>query len=299
MTSDSVVAPRGALVAHALQDVAVGHAGGGEEDVLALDEVVVGEHALEVVAGVHRGLALVVVARPQAPDLPAADALDRRGGDDALGRAADAPQEVDRGARGDRQQRRGDVAVGDQAHARAGVADRLDALLVARAVEHDDHHVADVDLARSAISSTVFAERRGRGRAGRRSPRRRPSSPCTRTGPGRTSCRARRARSRRSRSACRARTGACPRAGRRRCRPGGRSRRRRARRCASIGASSFSPSPMTTMPSIAHGAQHGVHAVDGGLVGGDLVAAADPAGGLQRGGLGDADELEREVAIGR
>ena len=44
-------------------------------------------------------------------------------------------------------------------------------------------------------------------------------------------------------------------------------------------------------------AQHGVHAVHGGLVGGDLVALADPARGLQRGGLGHAHELEREVAV--
>ena len=35
MTSDSVEAPLGAVVAHALQDVAVGHAGGGEEAVVA------------------------------------------------------------------------------------------------------------------------------------------------------------------------------------------------------------------------------------------------------------------------
>ena len=40
------------------------------------------------------------------------------------------------------------------------------------------------------------------------------------------------------------------------------------------------------------------HRVDRGLVGGDLVAAADPAGGGQGGGLGDAHELEREVAVG-
>ena len=39
------------------------------------------------------------------------------------------------------------------------------------------------------------------------------------------------------------------------------------------------------------------HRVDRGLVGGDLVAAPDPAGGGERGGLGDADELEREVAV--
>ena len=38
--------------------------------------------------------------------------------------------------------------------------------------------------------------------------------------------------------------------------------------------------------------------VDGGLVGGLLVAAADPAGGGERGGLGHAHELEREVAVG-
>ena len=41
-----------------------------------------------------------------------------------------------------------------------------------------------------------------------------------------------------------------------------------------------------------------VHAVHGGLVGGDLVAAADPARGLHRRGLGHAHELEREVAVG-
>ena len=40
------------------------------------------------------------------------------------------------------------------------------------------------------------------------------------------------------------------------------------------------------------------HRVDGGLVGGDLVAAPDPAGGGERRRLGDADELQREVAVG-
>ena len=37
--------------------------------------------------------------------------------------------------------------------------------------------------------------------------------------------------------------------------------------------------------------------VDRRLVGGDLVAAPDPAAGAHRGGLGDADELEREVPV--
>ena len=40
------------------------------------------------------------------------------------------------------------------------------------------------------------------------------------------------------------------------------------------------------------------HGVDGGLVGGDLVAAADPAArGRERRALGDADELEGQVAV--
>ena len=45
--------------------------------------------------------------------------------------------------------------------------------------------------------------------------------------------------------------------------------------------------------------EHRAHRVDGGLVGGDLVAAADPAAGAHRRGLGHAHELEREVAVGR
>ena len=44
--------------------------------------------------------------------------------------------------------------------------------------------------------------------------------------------------------------------------------------------------------------QHVAHGVDGGLVGRDLVAEADPAGRGQRGRLGHADQLEREVAVG-
>ena len=46
------------------------------------------------------------------------------------------------------------------------------------------------------------------------------------------------------------------------------------------------------------GVEHRAHGVDGGLVGGDLVAAPDPARRGQRGRLGHTDELEGEVAIG-
>ena len=45
--------------------------------------------------------------------------------------------------------------------------------------------------------------------------------------------------------------------------------------------------------------EHEAHRVDGGAVGGELVAAAHPAAGGERGGLGDPGELHREVAIGR
>jgi hypothetical protein len=51
-------------------------------------------------------------------------------------------------------------------------------------------------------------------------------------------------------------------------------------------------------PVHAHGAEDEAHGVDGGLVGGLLVAATDPACGGERGRLRDAHELEREVAVG-
>ena len=43
--------------------------------------------------------------------------------------------------------------------------------------------------------------------------------------------------------------------------------------------------------------EHVTHAVNRGLVGGLLVAHADERSRGQGGGLGDAHELEREVAI--
>src|ERR687898_2836602 len=130
-----------ALVADALEDVAVRDARGGEEDVLPADEVVVREHAAQVVAGRLGARALLVVARPEPADERAADALDRRGRDHALGRAADAPEEVGGTVGGDGVERAGDVAVRDELAAPARRADRRDALLVARAVEDDGHHV--------------------------------------------------------------------------------------------------------------------------------------------------------------
>jgi hypothetical protein len=56
-----------APVAHAAEEVAVADAGGREEHVVALDEVVGREHLVEVVTHVERGAALVAVAWPQPP----------------------------------------------------------------------------------------------------------------------------------------------------------------------------------------------------------------------------------------
>ena len=46
-----------------------------------------------------------------------------------------------------------------------------------------------------------------------------------------------------------------------------------------------------------HGVEHQPHRVDRGAVGALLLAAADPAAGGERARLGDADELERQVAV--
>ena len=132
-----------AAVPNALQEVAVGDAGGGEEHVLAGDEPVDVEDFIEVVAGVDRGLALGVVARPEPAEQLPAEALDRRRREHALRRPADPPEQVDSGLRGNGEQRRGDVAVADQPDPGSDLADLGDRGLVAGAVEHDHRHVAD------------------------------------------------------------------------------------------------------------------------------------------------------------
>ena len=134
ITSEWVRRAAGA-VAHALHQLAVGDAGGDEEAVVAGDQVVGGEHVVrvEVVAGVERPLPLVVVLGPQPALDDAVEALHRAGGDDALGRAADAEQQVDAGAGAGGHDRAGDVAVGDELDPGAGRPDLVDELLRAAA----------------------------------------------------------------------------------------------------------------------------------------------------------------------
>src|SRR4030095_14781841 len=78
----------------ALEQLAVGDAGGGEEAVVAADQVVGGEHPLEVVVEVESRLPLLVVAGPQPALELAPHALEGGGGDHPLGGAPDAEQDV-------------------------------------------------------------------------------------------------------------------------------------------------------------------------------------------------------------
>src|SRR5438067_3729623 len=81
------------VVVHALQHLPVGDAGDGEEAVVAGHEIVGVEHPVEVVTGVDGGLALIVVARPQASLDLAAHAFHRCCRDHAFGRTSDAEQD--------------------------------------------------------------------------------------------------------------------------------------------------------------------------------------------------------------
>ena len=67
----------------------------------------------------------------------------------------------------------------------------------------------------------------------------------------------------------------------------------------SMGAWSFSPSPITTMPSIGTPLKHDPHGVDGRLVRPFLVPAAHPAPRRERRGLRHAYEFHREVPVGQ
>ena len=93
--------------------------GGGEEAVVPLDEVVGGEHGLEVVAGVERRGPLLFVAGEEPPLDLATHALERGGGQHAFGRAADAEQDVGAGTGPSGGDGAGHVPVGDQPDAGA------------------------------------------------------------------------------------------------------------------------------------------------------------------------------------
>ena len=65
----------------------------------------------------------------------------------------------------------------------------------------------------------------------------------------------------------------------------------------SIGALSFSPSPITTTPLHRYRVDQLAHGVDGRAVAALLVAPADPAAGGHRRRFGDPYQVEREVPV--
>ena len=113
----------------------------------------------------------------------------------------------------------------------------------------------------------------------------------------RTSSRARRRRSRRSRSAGPSAVSRVPSSGSTATSTAGPCPLPTSSPLKSIGASSFSPSPITTTPSIATVSSTARIASTAAWSAALLVAAADPAAGRHRRRLGHADELEREVSV--
>src|SRR5919107_724950 len=127
------------------QQLAVGDPGGGEEDVVPADQVVDGQDLVEVVAGVQGGPPFFVVAGPQPPEQGPAQALQRAGGDDPLGGAADPDGDVDAGVLAGGHDRPGHVPVEQELDAGPGGPDPADQpLLVAGAVEDADGQLGDV-----------------------------------------------------------------------------------------------------------------------------------------------------------
>ena len=106
----------------------------------------------------RRALALLVVPEPEPRLELAAEAAQRRRGDHALGRAADAHHGVDAGALDGAADRGRDVAVADELDPGARGADLGDQLGVARPVEDDDRDVGD--LAPQRLGDPVAVLRR-------------------------------------------------------------------------------------------------------------------------------------------
>ena len=139
----------------AAQEVAVGDAGGAEHDVLTGRQLLGAVDPAQVDPGGVEPRALAVVAGHEAPLDLAAHAHDRGRRHHAHGRAAGAHHAVDVRAAHHRRQRGDDVAVADQLHPGAGLADLGDQPLVPRAVEDDDRQLAHVAVERPGDAGQV------------------------------------------------------------------------------------------------------------------------------------------------
>src|SRR5918999_690768 len=133
------------LVADAAEQGPVGDTGGREEHLLAGDEVLGRQGAVQAVAAVEEGLSLPVISGIQLSLDRSADAGERAGSDHSFGRAAHTHQDV--GAlRGGREDGSGDVAIGDESHPGAGLPDPGHQVLVARTIKHHDRDIFRVDV---------------------------------------------------------------------------------------------------------------------------------------------------------
>src|SRR5438093_1195522 len=129
---------------NASQVVPVGHAGGGERDV-ASRQFLDFELLIDIPDAHLLGpfdFALVARFEP-ALEFPA-DAAKGRSGQNAFGRASDTEQQIDTGFRLGRRDRGRDIAVADQANARACLANFLYDLFVSRTGENDHRQIFDV-----------------------------------------------------------------------------------------------------------------------------------------------------------
>ena len=144
-----------------LHELAIGDAGGAEEDVVAGDQIGGGQHPVEVMARIEGLAALGLVARPQPGLDHAAQAADRARRDDALRGAADPGEQVDTRAIARGHDGAGDVAVGDELDAGPGRAHIVDELLVTGAVQDADRQVSDVLALCARDRCEVHADGRG------------------------------------------------------------------------------------------------------------------------------------------
>ena len=117
---------------------------------------------LAEIGDAHRAAALFVLglADHEAREDLAVQAAHRGRGQHAFGRAADAHDGVHAAADDSRGNARREIAVGNQADARASRTDLLDQLLVARTVEHGDDEVLDVALEAARDRLQVLGDRR-------------------------------------------------------------------------------------------------------------------------------------------
>src|SRR5215207_6204300 len=155
---DALGADDRTLLTHAVDELAVGHAGGHEERVVAAHQVVELVDAVAIESGRLAAGALGVVLRRELALHEAAQCLDGARGGDALGAAADADAHVDARLVACGVDATGDVAVADQSRARARFAYVGDELLVARAVQNRDAHLPDVLAFRGGERAQVLAD---------------------------------------------------------------------------------------------------------------------------------------------